>query len=97
MTSAQLEPSAHAPCTSTTLRATAGFAVCADASAAKSIVESTLTATTTHFRPVFICRTPYESFMSVGPSFWRKAESMMTLPSHLVVELQSPLWHLDAV
>src|SRR5258708_31437377 len=37
MTSLQLEPSTHAPCTSTTLRAAVGLAVCADASAAKSV------------------------------------------------------------
>src|SRR2546427_6792240 len=60
MTSPQLEPSAHAPCTSTTLRAAAGPAACADASAArsKSIAESILTANVIHFHSVFICRAP---------------------------------------
>src|ERR1700730_7237996 len=45
MTSAQLEPSAHAPCTSTTLRASAGLADCADGSAARSVAKSKQTAT----------------------------------------------------
>ena len=57
MTSAQQEPSAHAPCTSTTLRATAGLAACAAASAAQSVAESMLMAITANFRCVFICRT----------------------------------------
>src|SRR5205807_6465082 len=56
MTSPQLEPSAHAPCTSTTLRAAAGLAACADASAARStsIAESMLTANVIHFHRIFI-------------------------------------------
>src|SRR6266478_7576360 len=60
MTSPQLEPSAHAPCTSTTLRAAAGPAACADASAARStsIAESILAANVIHFHSVFICRAP---------------------------------------
>src|SRR6266550_3769931 len=58
MTSPQLEPSAHAPCTSTTLRASAGFGVCANACAARSVAESMLSATTNIFCSVFICRTP---------------------------------------
>ena len=54
MTSAQLEPSAHAPCTSTTLRATAGLvAGRADAPAAKSVAESMLMATTATVHRVF--------------------------------------------
>src|SRR6267378_4419842 len=53
MTSAQLEPSAHAPCTSTTLRASAGFAARADAPAAKSVAESVLMATTATVQSVF--------------------------------------------
>src|SRR6266436_6193723 len=53
MTSAQLEPSAHAPCTSTTLRASAGFAARADAPAAKSVAESILMATTATVQSVF--------------------------------------------
>src|SRR2546422_5335219 len=59
MTSDQLEPSAHAPCTSTTLRASAGFPACAVASAAKRTAESIPTATAADFHCVFICRTPY--------------------------------------
>ena len=58
MTAVQLEPSAHVPCTSTTLRASAGLAACANASAAKSVAESILTATTANLRRVFIFRTP---------------------------------------
>src|SRR5438270_13628539 len=60
MTSPQLEPSAHAPCTSTTLRACAGLAACADASAAKSIAvaESIPTVNAAHFDSVFICPAP---------------------------------------
>src|SRR5882762_2231803 len=53
MTSAQLEPSAHAPCTSTTLRASAGLAARADAPAAKSVAESVLMATTAAVQSVF--------------------------------------------
>src|SRR5882672_2517959 len=53
MTSAQLEPSAHAPCTSTTLRASAGLSARADALAANSVAESKLTAITPTVRPVF--------------------------------------------
>jgi hypothetical protein len=53
MTSAQLEPSAHAPCTSTTLRASAGLTARADASAAKSVAESMLMATTATVHRVF--------------------------------------------
>ena len=53
MTSAQLEPSAHAPCTSTTLRASAGLAARADAPAAKSVAESILMATTATVQSVF--------------------------------------------
>src|SRR5216684_6185886 len=61
MTSDQLEPSAHAPCTSTTLRATAGLAACADASAAKIIAASALIATTANFQSIFIGRVPLSS------------------------------------
>src|SRR2546423_15469939 len=53
MTSAQLEPSAHAPCTSTTLRAFAGLAARAGASAAKSVAENMLMATTATVHGVF--------------------------------------------
>src|SRR5882672_3681160 len=55
MTSAQLEPSAHAPCTSTTLRASTGLAPCADACAESSVADSTPMATTANFAKVFIC------------------------------------------
>src|ERR1700738_4434029 len=83
ITSAQLEPSAHAPCTSTTLRASAGLAACADASAAKSVAESILMATTAPFRSVFILNRPTYSFTALlslstlvtppcGPDAWRR-------------------------
>src|SRR5438105_15103362 len=68
MTSAQLEPSAHAPCTSTTLRATAGFTVCPDDCPAKSIAESTLTAIATNFHSVFICRASLSVIRGEQPS-----------------------------
>src|SRR2546423_15219011 len=53
MTSAQLEPSAHAPCTSTTFRASAGLAGRADAPAAKNVAKSILMATTATVHGVF--------------------------------------------
>ena len=56
MTSLQEEPSAQAPCTSTTLRACAGRAGCANACAAKSIAETMPRAITVNFRSVFIVR-----------------------------------------
>ena len=63
MTASQLEPSAHAPCTNTTLRASAGFAVCADASAAKTVSENILMASAANFHSVFnviaILRKPF--------------------------------------
>jgi len=54
MTSAQLDPSAHAPCTSTTLRASVGVALCADAAAAKSVAATIAAATLATFPSVLI-------------------------------------------
>jgi hypothetical protein len=54
MTSLQEEPSAQAPCTSTTLRACAGRAGCANACAVKNIAETMPRAITVNFRSVFI-------------------------------------------
>ena len=56
MTSLQEEPSAQAPCTSTTLRACAGLEDCANACAAKSIAGIMPRATTVNFRSVVIVR-----------------------------------------
>src|SRR5258706_12976862 len=58
ITSLQLEPSAHAPCTSTTLRASGGLAVCANAPAANSAAESIPMALTANLCNVFIFLTP---------------------------------------
>jgi hypothetical protein len=54
MTSLQEEPSAQAPCTSTTLRAGAGRAGSASACVAKSIAETMPRVITVKFRSVFI-------------------------------------------
>src|SRR5882762_2096129 len=58
MTSLQEEPSAQAPCTSTTLRAGTGPAGCAGACAEKRIAETMPRAITVDFRSVFISVSP---------------------------------------
>src|SRR6267143_2438623 len=58
MTSLQEEPSAQAPCTSTTLRAGTGPAGCAGACAEKRIAETMPRAITVNFRSVFISVSP---------------------------------------
>src|ERR1700675_2827024 len=54
MTSAQLEPSAHAPCTSTTFFAATGAAVCARASIPPNVPASTPIANAVTNRTIFI-------------------------------------------
>ena len=78
MTSVQEEPSAQAPCTSTTLRACAGVAGCANVCAVKSIAETMPRAITVNFRSVFIVR-----FSRVNKSF----VTPDTLPKPPKVEL----------
>src|SRR5216684_7313757 len=59
MTAAQLEPSAHAPCTSTTLRASVGADVCARAPTLLSIAASAATVSAITTRAIFIIPTPW--------------------------------------
>src|SRR6202171_2333867 len=59
MTAAQLEPSAHAPCTSTTLRASVGAAVCARASNPLSFAANAATVSAITNRAIFIIPTPW--------------------------------------
>jgi len=54
MTSLQEEPPAQAPCTSTTLRAGAGRAGCANACAVMNIAQTMPRAITVNFRSLFI-------------------------------------------
>src|ERR1700730_10514628 len=59
MTAAQLEPSAHAPCTSTTLRASVGAAVCARASNPLSVAANAATVSAITNRAIFIIPAPW--------------------------------------
>src|SRR6266850_7359776 len=66
MTSLQEDPSAQAPCTSTTLRACAGAAGCDSAGAAKSIAVTMPSAMTVDFRSVFIAVSPRVMSSKIG-------------------------------
>src|SRR5258706_1516221 len=71
ITSAQLEPSAHAPCTSTTLRASTGAAGWASASNPPSVPLSTPTAITASVRNFVIDQTPWLEFPADCRANWR--------------------------
>ena len=59
----QLEPSAHAPCTNTTLRAFTGSAVWASPRHVMSDNYKVLTATTVHSFTVLIYRSPSQTYI----------------------------------
>src|SRR6266403_5245452 len=63
ITSLQLEPSAQAPCTNTTLRACTGADVCALTGHVVSANESALTATTVHSFTVLIDQSPSQTYI----------------------------------